>query len=190
MSENLDEAIKNISEAKDELTAEDDKNNGINGNIEDSGLSDEKAVRAAAQAAISGESINNLKRTFGSVIGNDADLDEVVVDDDDLERYASNKRNKNEQSTKGSSIEDNPLAGLDDMHDDKLPHDVAEQLRLLSSHFKDVETASMQNNSVDNENDQDEDDEDRLIERDDNDDDEKSKNGDISDDNIQPELRG
>ncbi|KAG0668624.1 Abf1p [Maudiozyma exigua] len=200
MSENLDDAIKNISDGKDELNAEDDKNNDINRNNEDNGLSDEKAVRAAAQAAISGESINNLKRTFGSVIGNVDDMDEVVVDEDDLEGYGSNKRNKNEQSSKGPSIEDNPLAGLDDMHDDKLPHDVAEQLRLLSSHFKDVETASLQNNSVDNENDQDEDqdrnndqdedDEDRLNERDDDDYDEKSKNEDISDDNIQPELRG
>lgn len=50
---------------------------------------------------------------------------------------------------------------LEDTQDDKLPRDVAEQLRLLSSHFKDVEAQSAE-----------------------------EKKEDISDENIQPELRG
>ena len=50
---------------------------------------------------------------------------------------------------------------LEDTQDDKLPRDVAEQLRLLSSHFKDVEAQTAE-----------------------------EKKEDISDENIQPELRG
>lgn len=144
-------------------------------------LGDDKAVRAAAQAAI-GETIN-MKRS----------LKENQDDDntEDLDRFSSNKRAKLDQTLKNATLDENALVSLDEMHDDKLPHDVAEQLRLLSSHFKDVEAASLQNQSVDNENDNDnEDDNDRVNEADVDDDENKSKDDDISDENIQPELRG
>lgn len=151
----------------------------------------EKAVRAAAQAAMTDESIN-LKRTFDSVMGGDDDNE--VEGEDDLDRYASSssKRSKMDQSIKNSTIDESGLVSLDDMHDDKLPHDVAEQLRLLSSHFKDVEAATMQNQSVDNDNDNenDENNDDDLGNMEDVERSMKQGNEDISDDNIQPELRG
>lgn len=200
MSSNLDQAISQAATSNGEHAAlsdeKDTEANSLhnNDNEEDmeshNDLADEKTVRAAAQAAISGESINNLKRTFDSVIGNDEDMEQEELDEDDLERYTSSKRNKMDQAMKVSGIDDNPLAGLDDMHDDKLPHDVAEQLRLLSSHFKDVEAVSLQNASVDNENDPDQEDDGNNEEDMNGEDEDKSKNEDISDENIQPELRG
>ena len=175
-----------------------DNSNTSSGHDQSSGHQDgnsddiaEKAVRAAAQAAMTDESIN-LKRTFDSVMGGDDDNE--VEGEDDLDRYASssNKRSKMDQSMKNATIDEGGLVSLDDMHDDKLPHDVAEQLRLLSSHFKDVDATSMQNQSVDNENENEdeENNDDGLGNIDDVENNLKQGNDDMSDENIQPELRG
>ena len=175
-----------------------DNSNTSSGHDQSSGHQDgnsddiaEKAVRAAAQAAMTDESIN-LKRTFDSVMGGDDDNE--VEGEDDLDRYASssNKRSKMDQSMKNATIDEGGLVSLDDMHDDKLPHDVAEQLRLLSSHFKDVDATSMQNQSVDNENENEdeENNDDGLGNIDDVESNMKQGNDDMSDENIQPELRG
>ncbi|CCF55503.1 hypothetical protein KAFR_0A00650 [Kazachstania africana CBS 2517] len=113
---------------------------------------DDKDLTATAQAAI-----GDLKRRIQESESNNVDVE------DNLEDY-SQKRHK--------AIDDSPLVHLDDIqNDDKLPHDVAEQLRLLSSHFKDVETASNKDDDEDDENKHD-------------------VEVDIPDENIQPELRG
>ncbi|CCK70511.1 DNA-binding protein ABF1 KNAG_0E02510 [Huiozyma naganishii CBS 8797] len=94
------------------------------GHDQDSHLGeDAKDVQAAAQAAMSESTA--LKR------GGPA------LPEDDLERYI--KRSKhNTQSNKNQPVDEG--INLDEIPDDKLPHDVAEQLRLLSSHFKEVES--------------------------------------------------
>lgn len=89
-------------------------------------------AQAAAQAAI-GEAVA-LKRH--------------IEDEDDTPR-------------KRQMMKMDEVVPLEDTQDDKLPRDVAEQLRLLSSHFKDVEAQGGED-----------------------------KKEDISDENIQPELRG
>ena len=93
------------------------------------------------------------------------------------------------------------MGTLEDVTDDKLPHDVAEQLRLLSSHFKEVENHQLNQHSnvlddadvtlqnIDGDND----DSASHVLRDHVTDDPNMKmknDSDISDENIQPELRG
>lgn len=156
---------------------------------------------AAAAAAIINEPIN-LKRAMSE------------EDAEDIERY--NKRTKHD-IMKSVSIDDSSLVALDEIPDDKLPHDVAEQLRLLSSHFKEVESHAMQNsNDNDNDNDNGNDNNEQSnpseqengdsnnnnnvhdhnnskensITGDDKNNDSLIKNDDIPDENIQPELRG
>lgn len=128
-------------------------------------LNDEEvqAAQAAAQAAI-GEAVA-LKRSVQQMVG-----------DDDVDDDGSRKRHMMKLSTSmGGSLvnDDGSLVSLDDTQDDKLPRDVAEQLRLLSSHFKEVEAHNLSNSGCEP------DDETKLVVKD-----------DIPDENIQPELRG
>ncbi|QLL30573.1 hypothetical protein HG536_0A03910 [Torulaspora globosa] len=122
-----------------------------------------QAAQAAAQAAI-GEAVA-LKRSVQQMVG-----------DDDVDDDASRKRHMMKLSTSmGGSLvnDDGSLVALDDTQDDKLPRDVAEQLRLLSSHFKEVEAHNLNNSGCEP------DEETKLVVKD-----------DIPDENIQPELRG
>lgn len=73
-------------------------------------------IQQAAQAAIN-ENISLSKRR-------------MTNDDTDLDSFKRLKSNNNNNSA---------LDDIEMNNDDKLPQDVAEQLRLLSSHFKDVE---------------------------------------------------
>lgn len=122
-----------------------------------------QAAQAAAQAAM-GEAVA-LKRSV-----------QQMVDDDDVDDDSSRKRHmmKLTASMGGSMVnDDGSLVALDDTQDDKLPRDVAEQLRLLSSHFKDVEAHNLNNSGCEPDEDT------KLVVKD-----------DIPDENIQPELRG
>ncbi|KAH7584937.1 ARS-binding factor 1 [Nakaseomyces glabratus] len=88
-------------------------------------------------------------------LGEDTDLHSGIHDDGD------------HSSTQNAAMHEiNPLASIDEVTDDKLPREVAEQLRLLSSHFKDVENQNLQDEEG------------------------KKNSAEISDENIQPELRG
>lgn len=121
--------------------------------------SEVQAAQAAAQAAI-GEAVA-LKRSV-----------QQMVDDEDDE--GSRKRQMMKLSMGNNMVnDDGSLVALDDTPDDKLPLDVAEQLRLLSSHFKDVEAHNLNNHNGDA------DEEGKIVVKD-----------DIPDENIQPELRG
>ncbi|CCD26402.1 uncharacterized protein NDAI_0H02280 [Naumovozyma dairenensis CBS 421] len=92
----------------------------------------------SAQHAIN-ESLS-LKRTLGeddvNVVGH---AQNAGIED----RNKRHKPNTVALTTAGAtttSLEDHSaLSTLEELPDDKLPHDVAEQLRLLSSHFKDVD---------------------------------------------------
>lgn len=124
---------------------------------------DVHAAQAAAQAAI-GEAVA-LKRSV-----------QQMVDDQDVDDDASRKRQmmKLSASINGNLVnDDGSLVPLEDAQDDKLPRDVAEQLRLLSSHFKDVEAHNLSNPSGGEADDS------KPLSKD-----------DIADENIQPELRG
>ena len=63
---------------------------------------------------------------------------------EELDGYESHKRHKYDYSMKDTSLDDGGLPALDDISDDRLPHEVAEQLKLLSSHFKEVESSALQ----------------------------------------------
>ena len=63
---------------------------------------------------------------------------------EELDGYESHKRHKYDYGLKDTSLDDGGLPALDDISDDRLPHDVAEQLKLLSSHFKEVESSALQ----------------------------------------------
>lgn len=136
--------------------------------LEDPNLSPElndpdvQAAQAAAQAAI-GEAVA-LKRSV-----------QQMVDDDDIDEDSRKRHMMKLTASMGGSLvnDDGSLVALDDTQDDKLPRDVAEQLRLLSSHFKDVEAHNLNHSGMDP------DDETKLVVKD-----------DIPDENIQPELRG
>lgn len=123
--------------------------------------SEVQAAQAAAQAAI-GEAVA-LKRSV-----------QQMVDEDDTDEDGSRKRQMMKLSMGNNLVnDDGSLVALDDTPDDKLPRDVAEQLRLLSSHFKDVEAHNLNNHNGEP------DEEGKLVVKD-----------DIPDENIQPELRG
>lgn len=155
----------------------DDHDDGSNSNqnghlrsLEDGNLNPEltdseaQAAQAAAQAAM-GEAAA-LKRSV-----------QQMVDQDEVDDENSRKRQmmKLTASMHGSLVnDDGSLVSLDDTQDDKLPRDVAEQLRLLSSHFKEVEAHNLGNTSGG-----DGDEDSKLVVKD-----------DIPDENIQPELRG
>ncbi|QLQ78139.1 hypothetical protein HG537_0A03860 [Torulaspora globosa] len=119
-----------------------------------------QAAQAAAQAAM-GEAVA-LKRS----------VQQMVSDEDDEDGSRKRHMMKLSASMGGSLVnDDGSLVALDDAQDDKLPRDVAEQLRLLSSHFKEVEAHNLNNSEPDEET--------KLVVKD-----------DIPDENIQPELRG
>lgn len=123
--------------------------------------SEVQAAQAAAQAAI-GEAVA-LKRSV-----------QQMVDEEDADDDGSRKRQMMKLSMGNNMVnDDGSLVALDDTPDDKLPRDVAEQLRLLSSHFKDVEAHNLNHPNGEH------DDEGKLVVKD-----------DIPDENIQPELRG
>ncbi|CCC70624.1 hypothetical protein NCAS_0F01400 [Naumovozyma castellii] len=125
-----------------------------------------------------------------------------LADDIDNQTNSNNSNIKRLKAlVNGNSLEESPLGTLEDVTDDKLPHDVAEQLRLLSSHFKEVENHQLNQHSnvlddadvtlqnIDGDND----DSASHVLRDHVTDDPNMKmknDSDISDENIQPELRG
>lgn len=119
-------------------------------------------VQAAAQAAMGESSYDDNNNR------NKRPMEEETIGEDDEEEQR--KRQAIKLNAMNALVNDeNQLVNLEDNGDDKLPHEVAEQLRLLSSHFKDVE--SQQNNEDSNSLN-------KIIK------------DDVPDENIQPELRG
>ncbi|QLG72613.1 hypothetical protein HG535_0D03210 [Zygotorulaspora mrakii] len=150
---------------------DDHENAGSHGHLqslEDSNLNpelnDDAEAQAAAQAAM-GEAAA-LKRSVQEMV------DQEETDDENARKRQMMKLTASMHSNLVN--DDGSLVSLDDTQDDKLPRDVAEQLRLLSSHFKEVEAHNMGNQSGG-----DGEDESKLIVKD-----------EIPDENIQPELRG
>ena len=131
----------------------------------------------------------------------------MTNDEPDLDSYKrSRPTNNNNTSNNNNSTSQIDDINIGDIGDDKLPHEVAEQLRLLSSHFKDVDvgqtTATATNTATTNDHlpnafddDDDDDDDDVNLHHQDH---TRGHSNSIVDteephileENIQPELRG
>lgn len=119
-----------------------------------------------------------LKRTLPQMLGQDDEHRQMTEEEEeeqarklarlgeDSELHSHNQESENSSNQNSGLTDVNPLVSIDEVPDDKLPREVAEQLRLLSSHFKDVENQNLQEEEG------------------------KKNSAEISDENIQPELRG
>ncbi|CCE64143.1 hypothetical protein TPHA_0G03020 [Tetrapisispora phaffii CBS 4417] len=162
---------------------EDEENNVYSNADEDGNLAsmdDETRLRTAlkeaqdvvyaANAMVNEEnSIKAMKNNKRLLNDNEDNEDSNVhpdLEEEDIQRKRSRIDNNNESASIKLNALDETLMALEDAGDDKLPHEVAEQLRLLSSHFKDELVQQHNHNELSN------------------------KKEDIPDENIQPELRG
>lgn len=104
--------------------------------------------------------LNNASHVITSDLQNAAQaaINEAMVlkrrltnDESDLDSYKrsriNNNNNNNHSHNSTSQLDD---INIGDIGDDKLPHEVAEQLRLLSSHFKDVDVSQATTSSITN----------------------------------------
>lgn len=107
----------------------------------DSLLSDNVVIELSNGAQLMGTDLQQAAMAAQAAINESILVKRRLTNDDtDLDQY--HKRVKTNNTSQLDDI------NISDIGDDKLPHEVAEQLRLLSSHFKDVD-ASLNNSHPD-----------------------------------------